>query len=74
MLFGAEVSKVYATSVGDHSRQHLSPSLERLVQPFERAGEKIEQATKDEFETEKKLKEETEKASNAEKPEKKSEQ
>jgi membrane protein len=66
VLFGAEVSKVYATSVGDHSRQHLSPSLERLVQPFERAGEKIEQATKDEFETEK--------ASNAEKPEKKSEQ
>lgn len=62
VLFGAEVSKVYATTIGDHSRQHLPASLEKIVQPLEKAGEKIEQATKDEFETENPKKEtETEK-------------
>jgi membrane protein len=54
VLFGAEVSKVYATTVGEHARQHLPPSLELIVQPLEKAGEMIEQATKDEFETEEK--------------------
>jgi len=53
VLFGAEVSKVYATNMGEYARQHLPASVERIVQPFEKAGEKIEQATKDEFETEK---------------------
>ena len=56
VLFGAELSKVYATTVGEHARQHLPESLEMLVQPFEKAGEIIEQATKDEFETEAKSK------------------
>ena len=51
VLFGAEFSKVYATTVGEHSRQHLPESLERIVQPLEKAGEILEQATKDEFET-----------------------
>ncbi len=65
VLFGAELSKVYATTVGEHSRQHLPESLERIVQPLEKAGEKIEQATKDEIETEPKKtqKAENEKAS-----------
>ena len=75
VLFGAEVSKVYATSVGDHARQHLGPVLERLVQPLEKAGEKIEQATKEEFETEEKfqaeVKPQKESESNEEKPENK---
>jgi membrane protein len=75
VLFGAELSKVYATNVGEHARQHLSPALERLVQPLEKAGEKIEQATKDEFETEEESEEEDEtqkeSKSNGEKPENK---
>jgi membrane protein len=59
VLFGAEVSKVYATTVGEHARQHFSPSVERFVQSFERAGERIEQASKDEFETDEKFKKES---------------
>jgi membrane protein len=51
VLFGAELSKVYATTVGEHARQHLPGSLELIVQPIEKAGQIIEQATKDEFET-----------------------
>ena len=61
VLFGAEVSKVYATNVGEHARQHLPPTLEMIVQPLEKAGEIIEQATKDEFETEEKSKKTTDK-------------
>ncbi len=58
VLFGAEVSKIYATKVSEHSRQHFSPSIEKIVQPLEKAGERIEQATKDEFETQEKTKKE----------------
>ena len=58
VLFGAEVSKVYATNAGEHSRQHFPSSVERFVLPFEKAGERIEQATKDEFEVEEKPEEE----------------
>ena len=60
ILFGAEISKVIATTVGEHARQHMHPSIERIVQPLEKAGEMIEQASKDEFETEEKTKKETE--------------
>jgi len=51
ILFGAELSKVYATNAGEHAKQHLPESLERLVESFDKAGEIIEQASKDEFET-----------------------
>ncbi len=54
VLFGAELSKVYATNAGEHAKQHLPASVERIVEPFEKAGELIEQATKDEYETEEK--------------------
>jgi membrane protein len=47
VLFGAEVSKVYAVSVGEHSRQHLPPQVEKILKPILNAGEKIEQATKE---------------------------
>lgn len=59
VLFGAELSKVYATTVGQHARQHLPESLEMIVQPLEKAGEILEQATKDEFETRGKNRSET---------------
>lgn len=46
VLFGAEVSKVYASTFGPHPKQHLPARVERIVKPIERAGERIEQATK----------------------------
>jgi membrane protein len=66
VLFGAEVSKVWATTVGEHARQHLPESVERIVQPLEKAGEMIEQATKDEFETDVKPKKESDYEKNPE--------
>ena len=51
VLFGAEVSKVYAITVKPHASQHLPPSVEKIFHPFQKAAEMIEEATKDEFET-----------------------
>jgi membrane protein len=47
VLFGAETSKVYATTVGAHARRHLPESLERIIQPLEWAGEMVEEASKE---------------------------
>lgn len=57
VLFGAEFSKVYCTNVRVHAKQHLPSSLEIIVHPLERAGEKIEEATKEEVEPEDKKEE-----------------
>ncbi len=46
MLFGAQVSKTYATTSPKHSREHLPPTAEKIVKHLEIAGKKIEQATK----------------------------
>jgi len=46
MLFGAEFSKIYATTSPTHSREHLTSTAEKIVKSLEIAGEKIEQATK----------------------------
>ncbi len=47
MLFGAQLSKVYATTFsGEHTREHFSPAAERFLRSLEAAGEMIEQATK----------------------------
>jgi membrane protein len=46
MLFGAEFSKIYATTSSTHSREHLPPTAEKIVKSLEIAGGKIEQATK----------------------------
>ncbi len=54
VLFGAELSKVYATNAGKHARQYLPATFEKIVEPLEKAGKLIEQATKNEFETEEK--------------------
>jgi membrane protein len=51
VLFGAEVSKVYATTVEPHAIQHLPASSEKIILPIEKIGEIIEEATKDELET-----------------------
>ncbi len=61
VLFGAEFSKIYATTMGKHSRLHLPETLEKIVAPLEKAGEIIEQASKDEFEAEPKKTENNEK-------------
>lgn len=46
MLFGAELSKVYAETSKAHSREHLPAAAETIVKSIEKAGKKIEQATK----------------------------
>ncbi len=46
MLFGAEISKVYATTVGPHPSFHLSGKAEKLLESFEKVDEQIEVATK----------------------------
>jgi membrane protein len=51
VLFGAEFSKVYAITVEPHASQHLPESVERIIQPFQKAAKVLEEATKDEFET-----------------------
>jgi membrane protein len=60
VLFGAEVSNVYGTIVGNHAKLHLPKPLEKIVQPVERAGKKIEEATKDEFESQERSNKEAE--------------
>lgn len=46
MLFGAELSQVYAKTPEAHSRERLPAAAETIVGSIEKAGEKIEQATK----------------------------
>lgn len=46
VLYGAETSKVYATTVGTHARKHLPQPLERILQPLEEGREKIESVLK----------------------------
>lgn len=50
MLFGAEMSKVYAVTSPNHAKEHLPPEAERILKPFEAAGKRIEKATKAELE------------------------
>jgi len=45
VLFGAEVSKVYATTFGPHPKEHLPTVAEKIVKQIEKAEERIEQAT-----------------------------
>ena len=46
VLFGAEFSKVYASTLGPHPKQHLPPGrVERLFATLEEAEEIIEAAT-----------------------------
>jgi membrane protein len=48
VLYGAEFSKVYATTIGTHSLQHLPVPVKKIIAPLHRVGEKIEAATKEE--------------------------
>ena len=52
MLFGAEMSKVYAMMPGTHAKEHLSPEAEKIVRLIEEAGERLEEATKGDVEEE----------------------
>lgn len=49
VLFGAEVSRVYAVSVGTHAKQRLPESMQRLVVPLQRAGERLEESMKEDM-------------------------
>ncbi|MGA2385869.1 MAG: YihY/virulence factor BrkB family protein [Candidatus Bathyarchaeia archaeon] len=44
VLFGAELSKVYATTYGPHPSEHVITATEKIFDPLEKAGEKIEDA------------------------------
>ncbi len=48
VLFGAEVSKVYATTVGTHKKRHLPGPVQRIIEPLQKAGERIEDVAKEE--------------------------
>lgn len=48
VLYGAEFSKNYATTVGSHSKLHLPEPVEKTIEPIKKAGEKIEEAAKEE--------------------------
>ena len=54
VLFGAELSKNYATTVGTHARKHQPEPVERITQPLARTSEVIEKVIKNEFETQEK--------------------
>jgi membrane protein len=45
VLFGAEISKVYASIFGPHPKQHLPGRVEKILETLEEAEEKIEEAT-----------------------------
>jgi membrane protein len=47
VLFGAEISKVYAVTVGEHAKVHLPKPIEEVAKPIAKAGEKFEEATKE---------------------------
>jgi membrane protein len=46
VLYGAEVSKVYALTFGPHPKQHLPSTIEKILKPIEEIEEKIEQEVK----------------------------
>jgi membrane protein len=46
ILFGAEISKVYASTIGEHEEEHLPSPVEKAVEPMQKIGEKIEDAAK----------------------------
>ena len=45
VLFGAEISKVYASTFGPHPKQHLPGRVEKILETLEETEEKIEEAT-----------------------------
>lgn len=46
ILYGAEVSKVYASTIGKHAEKHVPESVKEAAEPIEEAGRKIEDAAK----------------------------
>ena len=47
VLFGAELSKVYAVTVGTHAKSHLPQPVQKLIGPLEKVGGKLEDAVKE---------------------------
>lgn len=48
LLYGAEVSKVYAVSVGTHSATNLPAPVQKVIEPLQKLGGRIEQVSKEE--------------------------
>jgi membrane protein len=47
VIFGAEVSRVYAVYVGTHSKARLPEPVQRLVEPLKKVGERLEESVKE---------------------------
>jgi membrane protein len=47
VLFGAEISKVYAVTVGRHAKVHMPKPIEEAAKPIEEVGEKVEETIKE---------------------------
>ena len=47
VLFGVEVSRVYAVSVGTHSKARLPEPVQRLVEPLKKVGGRLEESVKE---------------------------
>jgi membrane protein len=47
VLFGAEVSRVYAVTVGTHPKAELPDGLGRLVEPLKKVGGRLEESVKE---------------------------
>lgn len=41
VIFDAELSKVYSSNVGEHARQHLPATFEKIVEPIEKARKEL---------------------------------
>lgn len=48
LLYGAEVSKVYAVTVGTHSAANFPTPVQKVIEPLQKLGGRIEQASKEE--------------------------
>jgi outer membrane biosynthesis protein TonB len=46
ILFGAEVSKVHTINYGTQSNKNMPETAKKIVEPIEKAGEKVEAVTK----------------------------
>jgi uncharacterized BrkB/YihY/UPF0761 family membrane protein len=47
LLYGAEVSRAYAVMVGTHKAANLPAPVQKVIEPLQRIGQRIEHATKE---------------------------
>lgn len=47
LLYGAELSRVYAVTVGTHKAANLPAPVQKVIEPLQKIGERIEHASKE---------------------------